>query len=158
MSQSNDQPPDPSVGDSRDASGRYRFQAGQPVDPDQGVHPELLNSAFADSPSIAIPQSPDRLIAMQENRPEKDRPKKPERSAPEKVKQVLELINSLDTNAYEDQQIALTLVRNLEQFHDNVVDEMQDDEEASHSQIVGWAIDADRLMRCRMLLESVDLD
>ena len=49
------------------------------------------------SPSIAIPQSPDRLIAMQENRPEKDRPKKPERSAPEKVKQVLELINSLDT-------------------------------------------------------------
>ena len=110
------------------------------------------------SPSIAIPQSPDRLIAMQENRPKKDRPKKPERSAPEKVKQVLELINSLDTNAYEDQQIALTLVRNLEQFHDNVVDEMQDDEEASHSQIVGWAIDADRLMRCRMLLESVDLD
>jgi hypothetical protein len=56
MSQSNDQPPNPSVGDSRDASGRYRFQAGQPVDPDQGVHPELLNSAFADSPSIAIPQ------------------------------------------------------------------------------------------------------
>ena len=158
MSQSNDQPPNPSVGDSRDASGRYRFQAGQPVDPDQGVHPELLNSAFADSPSIAIPQSPDRLIAMQENRPEKDRPKKPERSAPEKVKQVLELINSLDTNAYEDQQIALTLVRNLEQFHDKFVDEMQDDEEASHSQIVGWAIDADRLMRCRMLLESVDLD
>jgi hypothetical protein len=117
-----------------------------------------LSLAFADSPSIAIPQSPDRLIAMQENKPEKDRPKKPERSAPEKVKQVLELINSLDTNAYEDQQIALTLVRNLEQFHDKVVDEMQDDEEASHSQIVGWAIDADRLMRCRMLLESVDLD
>ena len=158
MSQSNDQPPNPSAGDSGEASGRYRFQAGQPVDPDQGVHPELLNSAFADSPSIAIPQSPDRLIAMQENRPEKDRPKKPERSAPKKVKQVLELINSLDTNAYEDQQIALTLVRNLEQFHDKVVDEMQDDEEASHSQIVGWAIDADRLMRCRMLLESVDLD
>ena len=49
-------------------------------------------------------------------------------------------------------------MRQLEQFHDNVVEERQDDNEAKHAQIVSWAIDADRLMRCRMLLESVDLD
>jgi hypothetical protein len=68
------------------------------------------------------------------------------------------LIDKLDTNAYEDQQIALALVRHLEKYHDNVVEDMQDDHEANHAQIVSWAIDADRLMRCRMLLDSVDLD
>jgi len=49
-------------------------------------------------------------------------------------------------------------VRRLESFHDGVVDEMKEDEEARHSQIVSWAIDADRLYRARMLLESVDLE
>ena len=147
----------PSADDSvNPSSGRYRFQAGQPVDPNEGVHPELLNNAFAESPSIAIPNSPDQLIAMQENKPERHE-KRAEPSSP-KVSQVLEQIEKLETNAYEDQQIALALVRHLEQFHDNVVEEMQEDSEAKHSQIVSWAIDADRLMRCRMLLDSVDLD
>jgi hypothetical protein len=147
----------PSADDSvNPSSGRYRFQAGQPVDPNEGVHPELLNSAFAESPSIAIPNSPDQLIAMQENKPERHEKGAQPRSP--KVSQVLEQIEKLETNAYEDQQIALALVRHLEQFHDNVVEEMQEDSEAKHSQIVSWAIDADRLMRCRMLLDSVDLD
>ena len=35
---------------------------------------------------------------------------------------------------------------------------MQEDDGAKHSQIVAWAIDADRLMRSRLLLESVDLE
>ena len=35
---------------------------------------------------------------------------------------------------------------------------MKDDEQAKHSQIVAWSIDADRLMRSRILLESVDLE
>jgi hypothetical protein len=147
----------PSADDSvNPSSGRYRFQAGQPVDPHEGVHPELLNNAFAESPSIAIPNSPDQLIAMQENKPERHEKGAQPRSP--KVSQVLEQIEKLETNAYEDQQIALALVRHLEQFHDNVVEEMQEDSEAKHSQIVSWAIDADRLMRCRMLLDSVDLD
>jgi hypothetical protein len=139
----------PSADDSvNPSSGRYRFQAGQPVDPNEGVHPELLNNAFAESPSIAIPNSPDQLIAMQENKPERHEKGAQPRSP--KVSQVLEQIEKLETNAYEDQQIALALVRHLEQFHDNVVEEMQEDSEAKHSQIVSWAIDADRLMRCRM--------
>lgn len=93
---------------------------------------------------------------MQENKPE--RPEKPERQQSTKVKEVLDLIEKLETNAAEDQQIALTLVRRLEGFHDEVVNEMKDDAEAKHSQIISWAIDADRLYRARMLLDSVDLE
>ena len=161
MSSVNESSSSPSADDSINPSsspspGRYRFQAGQPVDPNQGVHPELLNGAFAESPSIAIPDSPDQLIAMQENKPERHE-KRAEPTSP-KVKDVMDLIEKLDTNAYEDQQIALALVRHLERYHDNVVEDMQDDSAADHAQIVSWAIDADRLMRCRMLLESVDLD
>ena len=159
MSPSNEQPLNPSADDAKGTNGRYRFQAGKPVDPDEGLHPELRSSAFnenAAAPAIAIPNSPEQLIAMQEKKPERHE-KRSEPTRP-KVSQVLELIEKLDTNAYEDQQIALALVRHLEQFHDNVVEEMEEDNEAKHTQIVSWAIDADRLMRCRMLLESVDLD
>jgi len=159
MSPSNEQPLNPSADDAKGANGRYRFQAGKPVDPDDGVHPELRSSAFNDTtagPAVAIPESPDQLIAMQENKPERHE-KRTQPTSP-KVKDVMDLIDKLDTNAHEDQQIALALVRHLEQFHDNVVEEMQDDNEAKHTQIVSWAIDADRLMRCRMLLESIDLD
>jgi hypothetical protein len=39
-----------------------------------------------------------------------------------------------------------------------VVKDLQDDDDAKHAQIVSWAIDADRLYRARMLLESVDLE
>ena len=159
MSPSNEQPLNPSADDARAANGRYRFQGGKPVDPDDGLHPELRSSAFNDNaatPAVAVPDSPEQLIAMQDNKPE--RHEKRSEPTPPKVSQVLELIEKLDTNAYEDQQIALALVRHLEQFHDNVVEEMQDDSEAKHAQIVSWAIDADRLMRCRMLLDSVDLD
>ncbi|MFN5117108.1 MAG: AAA family ATPase [Cyanobacteriota bacterium] len=103
-----------------------------------------------------IPNSPQELIAMQENKPE--RPEKPERKQSGKVKEVLDLIDSLDIDAGEDQQIALTLVRRLESFHNGVVEEMKDDDDAKHSQIIRWSVDADRLYRARMLLESVDLE
>jgi hypothetical protein len=88
----------------------------------------------AAAPACAgIPNSPHDLIAMQNNRAE--RPEKPER-----------------------QQIALFLMRRLENFHDQVVGEMKEDDDAKHSQIVSWTIDADRLYRARTLLESVDLE
>jgi len=159
MSPSNEQPLNPSADDAKGANGRYRFQAGKPVDPDDGLHPEMRSSAFNDTaatPAVAIPDSPEQLIAMQENKPERHE-KRAQPTSP-KVKDVMDLIDKLDTNAYEDQQIALALVRHLEQFHDNVVEDMQEDSEAKHSQIVSWAIDADRLYRCRMLLDSVDLE
>ena len=95
---------------------------------------------------------------MQENQSEKERPEKPEHQQSAKVKQVLELIEKLDTSSAEDQQLALNLVRKLEDFHDDVVAEMKDDAEAKHSQIISWSVDADRLYRCRMLLNSVELE
>jgi len=86
------------------------------------------------------------------------RPEKPDFELSAKVKQVLELIDSLETDAHEDQQIALALISQLEKMHVEVVEDLQEDDTAKHGQIVSWAIDADRLLRCRMLLESIDLD
>ena len=136
--------------------GRYRFQGGKPVDPAAGVHPEMAADQ-ADAPQgTGIPNTPEELIAMQENKPE--RPEKSERQPSAKAKQVLDLIKTLATSAAEDQEIALTLVRRLESFHDEVVAEMKDDAEAKHSLVAAWAIDADRLMHCRIFLENVDLE
>ena len=154
-SQPNPQPgPQPSQGE---AGHRYRFRNGKPVDPAEGLHPEMADLDQVPLPSCPIPTSPDALIAMQ-SKSSNERPEKPVRQQSAKVKQVVDLIESLDTSSHEDQQIALMLVRHLERMHDDIVDEMRDDSDAKHSQIVAWAVDADRLMRCRNLLESVDLD
>ena len=134
--------------------GRYRFFGGRFADPNEGVHPEMADLDGAPLAS-GIPNSPDELIAMQDDQAR--RPEKPERSQSAKVKQVLDFMEKLETSATEDQQIALSIVRHLERFHDGVVEEMQEDSEAKHSQIAAWAIDADRLMHCRILLESIDL-
>lgn len=136
--------------------GRYRFQGGEPLDPNTGVHPEMVVGEDAAQVGAGIPNTPQELMALQENKPE--RPEKPERQQSAKVKQVLDLIEKLDTNTGDDQQIALFLVRRLEGFHDDVVAEMKDDAEAKHSQIISWSVDADRLYRARMLLDSVELE
>jgi len=152
-----------SEADLQPLSGRYRFCAGRPVDPSEGLHPELADTAQAVPLAAGIPNSPQELIAMQsnDNTPDNDRaerPQKPEKQKSAKVNEVLELISKLDTSSLEDQQIALSLVRGLESFHDGVVEDMREDNDAKHSQIIAWSIDADRLMRSRMLLESIDLD
>lgn len=145
------QHPDPSS--SRNT--RYRFRNGKPVDPNEGLHPEMAEDALPAPLSSGIPASPQQLIDMQSHA---QRPEKPERTQSPKVKKALDRIEKLDTTADEDRQIALVLLRHLEAFHDGVVEEMEGDDTARHSQIVAWAVDADRLMRARMLLESVDLD
>ena len=150
--------PQPAPRPSQDEAGhRYRFCNGKPVDPAEGLHPEMADLEQVPEPSCPIPTSPDALIAMQ-SKNSNERPEKPVRQQSAKVKQVFDLIESLDTSSHEDQQIALMIVRHLERMHDDIVDEMRDDSDAKHSQIVAWAVDADRLMRCRNLLESVDLD
>ncbi len=156
MTQPTDATPSPQANEPHRPRGRYRFQGGRPLDPDAGVHPEMVADQSVERVAAEIPNSPQELMAMQENKPE--RPEKPERQQSAKVKEVLDLIEKLDTDAAEDQQIALAIVRHLESFHDDVVKEMQDDADAKHSQIVAWSIDADRLMRSRLLLESIDLD
>ena len=60
--------------------------------------------------------------------------------------------------AAEELEVALTLVSQLEEFHDKVVADMQDDPEARHGQIAAWSVDADRLMHCRIFLNSIDLE
>lgn len=156
MTQPADATPAPQANQPSQPRGRYRFQGGQSLDPDAGVHPEMASGQDNAPVGTGIPNSPQDLIAMQTTRPE--RPEKPERQHSPKVKQALELLEKLETSPAEDQQIALFLVRQLESFHDEVVAEMRDDEEAKHAQIVSWAIDADRLFRARVLLESVDLE
>ena len=145
----------PSDNSSPSTGGRYRFFGGRFADPNEGVHPEMVDLDGTAADSSGIPDSPDALIAMQENKPE--RPEKPERIHSAKVKQVLDLMEKLETSADDDQQIALAILRQLERFHDGVVEEMREDEEAKHSQIAAWAVDADRLMHCRIFLESIDL-
>jgi hypothetical protein len=129
---------------------------------DRGLGLELSDAAQDVSVGAGIPNTPKDLIAMQTNgnsdNERSERPEKPERQKSAKVSEVLELIGKLDTSGLEDQQIAISLVRGLESFHDSVVEEMREDNNAKHSQIIAWSIDADRLMRSRMLLESIDLD
>ena len=103
--------------------------------------------------SLAIPDSPQQLLAMQKG--EGAMPALPTSSP--RVLEVLERINALETTSAEDKQIALALLRKLEDLHDEIVEELRDDPEAPPSQIIAWSIDADRLTRARILLESVDL-
>lgn len=143
--------------------GRYRYSRGNRLDPSEGLHPELNDAAQEMPVGNGIPNTPQELIAMQasnSNDPSErhERPEKPVRQRSAKVSQVLELIDSLDTSGLEDQEIAMVLIRHLETYHLEVIDEMRDDADADHSQIIAWAIDADRLGRARMLLESVDLE
>lgn len=139
------------------SNGRYRFQGQQPLDPNADVHPEMLSTAAMEAVGGHIPNTPDDLIAMQESEPRGNRPEKPERKRSEKVSQVLELIKTLSTSPADDQAIALSLLNKLEGFHDQVVSEMADDNAAKHTQIISWAVDADRLYQARLLLQNVEM-
>lgn len=125
------------------------------MDSDASLHPEMA-ADHADEPlGAGIPRTPQELIAMQDNKPE--RPEKPERQQSAKVKQMLDLIEKLDTAAGEDQQIALAVVRQLDRLHYGVMEGMQNAADAKHAQIVSWSVGADRLYRARMLLENINL-
>lgn len=144
------------------STGRYRFVAGRAVDPAEAAaldacHPELEGQDSPLQAGSSVPESPAQLIAMQNNAP-KPRPEKPEPQPNPTVKKVMELLDTLEATPAEDLEIAVRLVRRLEGYHDSVVDDLRDDDSASHNQIVAWAVDADRLMRSRLLLESIDLE
>jgi hypothetical protein len=139
--------------------GRYRFSLGRSLDPHEDLHPEMRDhEVFI---GTDVPSTIDELISMQKkSEPEEARPHRPEecdrRTA--KVQRVLELIGDLETTADEDKTIALILVQRLEEYHDRIVGELTEDTEAKHSQITAWAVDADRLMHCRILLDSIEVD
>ncbi len=138
--------------------GRYRFRRGQSIDPLEELHPEMADQEV--EVGSGIPSTPEELIFMQENETNgidlANRANKTTKIT-DKVQKVLDLINELETSPPEDQQIAITLVQRLEVFHDEVVNKMKANTMAKHSQIVAWAVDADRLYRSLSLLETIDL-
>ncbi|WP_216904718.1 hypothetical protein [Synechococcus sp. CCY 9618] len=105
-----------------------------------------------------IPDTPDELLALQREaaRIPEEPIRKPEKSSA-KVREVITLLQHLETSPGEDRQLALLLVQRLEAYHDGVVEQMVDDDGAERGQIAAWAIDADRLMQARRLLASVTL-
>lgn len=139
--------------------GRYRFRLGRSLDPHEDLHPEMRDHEV--SIGADVPNTIDELISMQKrNEPEENRPHKPEKCDRHtaKVQRVLELIGDLETTADEDKTIALILVQRLEEYHDRIVGELTEDTGAKHIQIAAWAVDADRLMHCRIFLDSIDFE
>lgn len=93
---------------------------------------------------------------MKEPRPSED--PHPEPNGSPRVSKVQALIERLATTSDDDVRIARLLIRRLESHHDRMVQRLCADGAAQHSQIAAWAVDADRLMLARNLLEAVALD
>lgn len=141
--------------DSDYSKGRYRFQLGQALNPHEDQHPEMreqLNDISAEVPSTI-----EELLAMQVISNQNIGNINKSVKATNKVKMVLDMIKKIETNAAEDQEIALTILKHLEKFHDTTVENMLEEEENEQSQLVAWSVDADRLMHCRILLEKIRL-
>lgn len=88
---------------------------------------------------------------------DRDAKKRPSPGSP-RVKEAKALLERLATTCEDDRWIALHLVRRLEQSHDEMVQRLTDDQASQHAQVAAWAVDADRLMLARNLLEAVSLD
>ena len=96
---------------------------------------------------------------MQRNTAEQSRPEKTGKGEPipPKVKKALDWLSDLECSPAEEKAIALAILLNLEQFHDETVEEMVNANESERSQLAAWAVDADRLMLARRLLEGIEL-
>ena len=75
-----------------------------------------------------------------------------------KIKDAVATISRLNMEPREDIQVALWLIRKLEEFHRYVLAELKNDQGANQDLIATWAMDAERLLQSGILLESVDLD
>lgn len=102
----------------------------------------------------SVPSSPAELVAMQQLL--NDVPQAP-LAKQARVAQALTLLRSQELDAWGSQQIALALLQHLESYHQGVVAELQECPESTPAQMACWAIDGDRLMHCRRLLESITL-
>ena len=137
-------------------SGSYRFCRGVPLNPQQGIHPELEDPG--EGGGIA-PRSPEELIRMQRRATEQSRPQKSAKGEklPPKVQKVIDCWGEQELSPAEDKAIALAILRHLEQFHDETVEEMVNADDSKRSLLATWAVDADRLMLCRIFLEGIEL-
>jgi len=111
----------------------------------------------AENPDIAVPSTIQALVVLQEIQPNNYGPVAKSESGSGKVHEALRRIMELSTSPLEDQQIALALIGRLESLHQAVVQQLQQDPDASHSQITHWSIDSDRLLHVRNMLANVDL-
>lgn len=102
-----------------------------------------------------VPATPAELVALQ--RSSGACPSLEEQAASPRVAQGLALLKAQQLNPWECQQIALALLQQLESYHQTVVAEMHDAPHSTPAQVACWAIDGDRLMHCRRLLESITL-
>jgi len=144
-----------------------RHDGRQPQGPAEG-DPERLADELAPEPwanrrsplgsphgpvSRCVPSTPGELLALQQAGGE------PERRQPDEapVAAALARLQALELNAWESQQLALALIRQLEAYHQGVVAEMHAAADGTSAQLACWAIDGDRLMHCRRLLESITL-
>ena len=87
------------------------------------------------------------------------RPDKPTKSDKTtlKTKQALESLEKLELSPAEEKQVALSILLHLESYHDDEVEELIETTDSKRSQVAAWAVDADRLMLCRIVLEGVEL-
>ena len=74
-----------------------------------------------------------------------------------KVRGALKFLEKLKLSAAEDKQVALSILRHLESYHDEEAEELIESSESKRNQVAAWAVDADRLMLCRIFLEGIEL-
>lgn len=124
-----------------------------PPEPPAGC--EIPHGSAPDCDQRSVPSTPGELVAMQRHLGEPQ--PHPEQAGQERVEQTLALLQNQDLNPWETQQIALALLQQLESYHQSVVAELHDTSQSTPAQVACWAIDGDRLMHCRRLLESITL-
>ncbi len=126
------------------------------MDPDEGLHPEIQDPGVGGS---SAPHTPEDLINMQASSASPSRPEKPTKNDKTtlKTKQALEFLEKLELSPAEDKQVALSILRHLESYHDDEVEELIESTDRKRSQVAAWAVDADRLMLCRIFLEGIEL-
>ena len=126
------------------------------MDPDEGRHPEVQDPGVGGS---SAPHTPEDLINMQASSASTSRPDKPTKNDKTtlKTKQALDFLETLELSPAEDKQVALAILRHLESYHDDEVEELIESTDSKRSQVAAWAVDADRLMLCRIFLEGIDL-
>ena len=134
----------------RDANGQPESRT---PDPRAGVDATQRSASGRDQ--YLVPSTPGELVAMQQRVGERQLP--PAAGGDDRVAQTLARLRSHDLNPWECQQVTLALLQQLESYHQAVVAELHDSPLSTPAQVACWAIDGDRLMHCRRLLESVTL-
>jgi hypothetical protein len=132
--------------------GRPSRPSGEQPKPEKAPSP-----LPAGNPETRVPTTIQELLALQEIQPNNYGPVAKSDGDSGKVQEALRRIMDLSTSPLEDQQIALALIGRLESLHQAVVQQLQQDPDASHGQITHWSIDSDRLLHARNMLANVDL-